>query len=589
MSDENIKGIPEEENAELQAEEITESSEETVIAEEAPEDESVNETSEETEEIAEEAEESEETEAVDCESEENIEASEENNEASEENNEASEESNEASEESNEASEESNEASEESNEASEESNEASEENIEASEEECQNTIDEDNLCPYCGEKQKAEDSDYCAECEAAMLSRKIPFLAWVGGLAAVVFSVFALALVFLLTAPSLQVAKADAYARENRWYSAYTEYSSVSSVVEEITTILGGESPFVQTGSNLSVRKFDALAHYTSPLEAFYYEGTSVQHLEGTLNPTMKDYYEIYNDYMSSYDIVLNALDTKFGTSSPTAEEMHAAVEEIRGTEGLSDIWVDYYHLTFAYNYDESDEVALEYLKAIDENVKKSDLDYSWLYYTEIADLLYKTEDYEGAEKYLDMLIKKDKTNFGAYELKMRILMKNEGLDEAKKLLDEFIECNEGIDTAYVLEIMYLRCEKEYDKAIELCTEAMEEYGSSPEINRQLALLYLLKGDYDNAYETAFTAYSNAIYIAQYYQDESSLTTQLYNTLYLCAYLNSESGSMNTDNAEEVSQIINDLKDYIDTESVLDIINGQKTVEQVLTEGEFDLI
>lgn len=528
MSDENIKGIPEEETTELQAEEATQKTEET--AEESAAVESVEEANEIPEETTEESEE------------------------------------------------------ESEEA--EKNEDSEEKYE---EEAEKVIDEENLCPYCGENEKSEDSDYCTECEAAMLSRKIPFLAWIGGLAAVVFSVFALALVFLLTAPSLQVAKADAYARENRWYSAYSEYSNVPAVVEEISTILGGESPFVQTGSNLAVKKFDALAHYTSPLEAFYYEGTTVQHLEGSLNPTMKDYYEIYNDYLSSYDIVLDTLETKFGASSPTAEEMHSAVEEIRGTEGLNDIWVDYYHLTFAYNYKEPDETALKYLKAIDESVKKTDLDYSWLYYTEIADLLYKTGDYNGSTEYLDKLIDKDKTNFGAYELKMRILMKNEGLEEAKKLLDEFVEFNEGIDTAYVLKIMYYRCAKEYDKAQELCTEAIEEYGSSPEINRQLALIHLLKGDYDNAFESALSAYSNAVYIAQYYQDESSLTNQLYNTLYLCAHLEMEKGSMTTENAAEVSRILDELKDFVDNESVLSVINGEKTLEQVLTEGEFDLV
>ncbi len=516
MSEENIKGIPEEENTELQNEEITEITEDAVeeVADEATE-EAVEETAEEADEVN-----SEETE---------------------------------------------------------------------EEEPEKTIAEENLCPYCGKNEKTEDSDYCEECEAAMLSRKIPFLAWVGGLAAVVFSVFALALVFILTAPSIQVAKGDKYAKENRWYSAYTEYSNVSSVIEELKTILGGESPFLQTGSTLAVKKFNALAQYTSPLEAFYYEGTSVGHLEGKPNRMMKNYYEIYNDYLSSYDIVLDTLEKKFGTSSPSAEEMHAAVEELRGTEGINDIWVDYYHLTFAYNYNEPDEVALGYLEAIDENVKKTTLDYSWLYYTEIADLLYKTGDYEKSSAYLDKLIEKDRTNFGAYELQMRILMKNEGLDEAKKLLDEFKKYNEGIDTAYVLEIMYLRCAKEYDKAIELCTEATEEYGSSPEINRQLALVHLLKGDYANAYESAFSAYSNAIYIAQYYQDESSLTNQLYNTLYLCAFFESEKGTMTSANASQIIQILDDLKDYVDTQSVLDIIDGKKTPEQVLTEGEFDLV
>ena len=522
MSEENIKGIPEEENAELQNEEIAETSEE--ISEEITE-EAVEETVEENSEDAEES----------------------------------------------------------------TEESTEETVEEDVAEESAPIDEDKLCLYCGEREKSEDSDYCEECEAQMLSRKIPFTAWVCGLAAVVFSVFALALVFVLTAPSIQVAKADGYAKENRWYTAYTEYSNVSSVIDELKTILGGDSVFLKTGSKLAVKKFDALAHYTSPLEAFYYEGTGVEHLEGKSIGKMKEYYEIYNTYISTYDIVLTALEAEFGTSSPTAEEMHAVVESLRGTEGVSDIWVDYYHLTFVYNYNESDEDALKYLKAIDENAKKSDFDYSWLYYTEIADLLYKNGDYEGSSEYLDKLIKKDHTNFGAYELQMRITMKNDGLEKAEKLLNEFIEHNEGLDTAYVLEIMYLRCAKEYDKAIELCTEAMEEYGSSPEISRQLALVYLLKGDYATAYESAFAAYSNAIYIAQYYQDESSLTNQLYNTLYLCAHMESENGTMQSANASQITQILSDLKDFVDTQSVLDIVNGVKTPEQILTEGEFDLV
>ncbi len=527
MSDENIKGIPEEETAELQEEIAEEVSEETA-------EESIEETVEESVEEA--------TEEV---TEEVVEDSEKSDESEE---------------------------------------------EVSEEESEKTIDEENLCPYCGENEKAEDNDYCAECEVAMLSRKIPFFAWLGGLAAVCVSVFALALVFLLMAPSIQVAKADKYANDNCWYSAYEEYSAVASVVEELSSILGGESPFVKTGSGLSVKKFDAFANYTTPLDAFYVEGANVEHLRDKNNLTMKKHFEIYDEYMSSYEIVSAALQEKFGANAnPGAEEIQAVVEELRGTEGLSDIWLDYYHLTFAYDFNESDEIKLGYLKAIDENAKKSDIDYSWLYYTELADFLYKSDDYEGSSEFLDKMIKKDRSNFGAYELKMRILLKTKGLEEAKKLLDEFLVYNEDMDTAYILEIMYLRCAKEYDKAIELCTEALEAYGSAPELNRQLALVYLLKGDYDKAYDSAYTAYSNAIYIANYYQDESSLTLQLYNTVYLCSYLESEFGSMTAENTADISELLNNLEVFAETESVADVISGKKTVEQVLTEGEFDLI
>ncbi|MBQ8764077.1 MAG: hypothetical protein IJZ07_08235 [Clostridia bacterium] len=527
MSDENIKGIPEEENTEIQSEDVL--TEATEAAKETAPEETVKEEPEENE--------SEEKAQIDDNSE----------------------------------------------------EAENEEPEAGDE-SETGINDDDICPFCGENKKAEDSDYCTECEEKMLSRKIPFIAWLGGLAAVVFSVFSLALVFLLTAPSLQVAKADSYAKDKCWYSAYTEYSNVPAVVDEISSILGGESPFVQTGSNLTVKKFDALAHYTSPLEAFYYEGANVEHLEGSLNPVMKDYYEIYNSYLDSYDIVLEKLESEFGETEPQLEELHNAVESLRGTEGMNDIWVDYYHFTFAYNYGESDETRLGYLKAIDESVKKDGHDYSWLYYTEMADLLYSMGDNDGALEYLDKQTKIDKTNFGAYELKMRILLKDNGLEEGEKLLDEFLKYNEGLDTAYVLEAMYLRCAKEYDKAQELCIEALEEYASAPEINRQLALIYLLKGDYDNAFESVFSAYSNALYIAQYYQDQSSLTNQLYYTMYLCSYLETEKGSMTTEHAAEISAIIDDLKEFAsECEGINAIINGEKTVEQVLTEGDFDLV
>lgn len=523
MSDENIKGTPEEETAELQEETAEAVSEETAeeTAEETNE-EAVEETAEET------AEESEESEATDDESE-----------------------------------------------------------EIPEEE---TIDEENLCPYCGEREKAEDSDYCSECEAAMLSRKIPFLAWIGGLAAVCISVFALALVFLLTAPAIQVAKADEHAREKRWYSAYEEYSMVASVVDEISSILGGESPFVRTGTGIAVKKFDAFANHSTPLDAFYIESASIEHLRDKHNPIMKKHFRIYDEYMESYNIISGSLQGKFGPDeNPGAEEVHTIIEGVRDSEGLNNIWLDYFHLTLAYDFNESDEVKLGYLKAIDEDAKKSDIDYSWLYYAEIADFLYKSEDYEGSAEFLDETIKNNKTNFGAYELKMRILLKTKGLDEAKKLLDEFIEYNEGLDTAYILEIMYLRCAKEYDKALELCNEALEEYGSAPEISRQLALIYLLKGDYDRAYDSAYNAYSNAYYIANYYQDSSSMTTQLFNTTYLCAYLESEFGSMSSENAEHIDLLLSKNSLCAETEAVADIISGKRTVEQVLTEGEFDLI
>lgn len=127
--------------------------------------------------------------------------------------------------------------------------------------------DDELCLVCGDRKRAEGSDYCSECEAIMLSRKIPLLGWISGLACVIASVFALVLAMLVSAPVLQIARGDAYADDKRWYSAYKEYQEVDSVVAEVNSALGGESPFVQTGSGLDVRIVNTVANCYTPLEA----------------------------------------------------------------------------------------------------------------------------------------------------------------------------------------------------------------------------------------------------------------------------------------------------------------------------------
>ena len=65
-------------------------------------------------------------------------------------------------------------------------EAAEESEKISEEETEETAevtDEVELCLACGERRRAEGSDYCAECEERMSSTKIPLLGWVAGFAA----------------------------------------------------------------------------------------------------------------------------------------------------------------------------------------------------------------------------------------------------------------------------------------------------------------------------------------------------------------------------------------------------------------------
>lgn len=469
----------------------------------------------------------------------------------------------------------------------EDNATEQEGLEETAEEADNGDEEDRLCLVCGCNERAQGSDYCSECEAVMLSRKIPFWGWIGGLASVVASVFALVLAMLVSAPVLQIARGDAYADEKRWYSAYREYQQVDSVVAEVNSAMGGESPFVQTGTGLDVRIVETVAKCYTPLEAISVAESRLGSGMISKIPSLKKYNKIREEYVASYEALADAIEA-MTSGNADAQTTYAAFEAARGKDGVSDVYLDYFLFNAAVFYEDGYEKQIEYLEAIEKSAKKSGEDYSWLYYQDFADVLYKSGDSDRAMRYLDALTENDKTKFGAYELKLHIALSQGDKDRASQILAEFKKNNEGFDTAYVLEATYLRCTGEYEKAKLLCEEALEQYDSVPELHRQLALIYLINGDYDSAYDEAFDADNNAYYLYAYMGDSSAYTPQLNSTLYLCTYLCKEKGKKDTENASYIDDILASFSDEDLTEQVKWIISGEKTVEEVLTEGACDL-
>lgn len=569
MDNERMNAIPEEAEAEVaQNEEVQEAADSTAIPDEA------------VEEKAEEAahEEISEEQAEEEPAEETVEADAEDSDGQ-----AEETAEEVSEDAPEAAEDAPEAGEE---PAEETVEADAEDLDGqAEETVAEEIDENKLCLACGERRKEEGSDYCSECEANMLSRKAPFLGWVSGLLAVVMSVFALALVILISAPSIQVAKGDSYAKQNSWYSAYKEYSQVETVVEEINSILGADSVFVQAGTGVNVKIVEAVANAYTPLDAL----SVAENLfgdEASEISALKKYNKIRDDYLAVYEALMEPIEAmSYGEAD--AATTYAAFEAARG-EGINDVYIDYFLFNAAGYYGDSEEVQLKYLEAVDAKAKASGEDFSWLYYQDLADLLFKMGESDRAEEYVDALIENDKTKFGAYELKLKISVSNGETEKAAEVLEEFKKYNEGFDTAYSLEAAYLRINGETDKAKELLTEALEEYDAIPEIHRQMALALLLEGDYDGAYEEVFVADNNAYYLYAYLGDSSAYTAELNNTLYLCTYLAKTLGSGETENAVYFDDILSSFSEEDLSKEVKAVISGEKTVEEVLTKGACDL-
>ncbi len=459
--------------------------------------------------------------------------------------------------------------------------------ESEDEEAAEEISEEELCCICGERKKSDDSNYCVECETAMLKRKIPFLGWVSGFAVVAASFVAFVLAVLVSAPAVQIVRGDEFAAKNCWYTAYNEYRGVSGIVEEVHTILGKTTPLVKTGNGLNLKIVNAVANSYSPLEAIQVAESLFG--DGALEkyPGLRKYAQIREDYIASYEAVMDPIDAML-SGTADKETTYADISKALGQEGVSDVYINYFLYNSAQTYGDTSEVKLKYLDAVEKSAGEDAEKYAWLYYQDYAGELYDSGDTEGALKYLDALTSMDKTKFGAYELKLRIALSNKDSDEANRILAEFKANNEGYDTAYVLEATLLRVQGEYDKAKLLLEEAFEQYESVPELHRQLALIYLMEGDYDMAYEEAYAADSNAYMLYAYMGDSSAYTPQLNNTLYLCSVLCRDKGTGTSENAIYIEEILTYYSEEELSEQVLSIINGEKTVEQVLTEGVCDL-
>ena len=448
------------------------------------------------------------------------------------------------------------------------------------------LTEDSLCILCGENRKNDDSDYCADCESAMYKSKIPFLGWISGIAVVCVSLLAFIITLLASAPALQAARGDVYASKNCWYAAYLEYSQVSSVVEEINSILGTESTFVKEGRGIVEKAIDSYAKSRSPLDAAYMAMMIYGENVAEEIPSLKEYVDTYEEFYNSYAIMSEPLDAML--TGATQEETFKALCALEGTEGLNDVYFNYFLFNAADYYKFSVDEKLEYVKAADECAKAQGRDFSWLYCIEAADILVQEGRYDEAVAYAEILAEKDKTNYRAHDLILRCLLAKNDADGASKLLAEFKTNNEGFDTASALEATYYRGIGDMEKSRLAVEEGLVENDFSAELHRQLALIYLAEGKYSEAFEEAFTADSNAAYMANYYMDSSGFTPQLDNTVYLCSHICKNKGLTSSENAVYLDQIIDYYKDFTPSNQVSAVLNGEKTVQQVLTEGVCDL-
>ena len=480
---------------------------------------------------------------------------------------------------------------------------------------QEEAEEPVLCSVCGEKEAAEGSEYCIDCETVMLKRRIPFFGWLSGVAALGVSVIAFLVALFLLIPSGYIILGDSYAKKGNWHMAYEAYySSVMEVANfnsYANEILGTNISFFTVGQKVNERVVDTVANYYSPIDAYYFAQNYLGSAADTL-PFMQKYKkendENYATYMSLAETFNSALD---GDIKPDAALKE--IEALRGTEGTSDVYVDYYKYAIAYELGEPVQTQLEILKSLEASAEASGEDYGWIYLLPMAQALYDTGEYGEAIEYLDRIIAVNKTNFEAYELKMKAQLSLGDKEGAGKTVEEFKATGAYSELVYypnLLEVEYLRSVGKYAEAKALCVEAaaLQEgvpqdnaminliYGmeskllTTSEFNRQSALISMTEGEYADAFKSMMEAYSLESQYAYYMQYSAALNDpKFYGTLYLSAKLLSTSDQMTEDNAADVEYVLSMFEAGSMSTDIEAIINGEKTVEEVLTKGAFDLV
>ncbi len=436
-------------------------------------------------------------------------------------------------------------------------------------------DNENLCLCCGEKEKMEGSDYCEDCYEAM--RRYPFK-WVYFLAAILMvyvAVLAIGKIGEINAGWVYAYEGDVLAQAG-WYSEASEkyqmaqnYLYRSKVEPKIVYLHSLETSFEQGGFNV-INSFP-----TSVATLFEEWELNLPHMKNLKKDYMKAQEmlatvqtvndEIFSEYGETaaddlpYDEIIkkiSALENRalhIGTDEDGNEVADEPTTEYNGTMSTSNAvyfkrntkydtaMIQYFKYYFASVCKRPGEEKIGYL----ESVKANAPEMTWLYASELGMEYAENGDREKALECADKIYEHSETDVVSY---------------------------------YIRALVAKKIDKDYDAAIEFCNKG-NGYSENYEFYRQIALNYLLKGDYEKAQENAQTAYDT----------NEDLTT--INTLAFCAVANKDN-----DKFDEMQKLFDEYNEQLEEgadkyefmQSVRDLKSGKKTVEQILEKGGYDL-
>ncbi|MCR4563813.1 MAG: hypothetical protein K5755_04160 [Clostridiales bacterium] len=442
------------------------------------------------------------------------------------------------------------------------------------EEAEEEVNE-NLCLCCGEREKMEGSDYCEDCHEAMRRYPFKWVYFLVALLAVYVAVLAVGKIADINAGWVYAYEGDVLA-EAGWYNdALDKYEYAqnylyrSKVEPKMIYLRNLEVGYEQGGFNvinaypMSVatlfEEWELKLPHMKRLKQYY---MTAQEMKATIQTVNE---EIFSEYSSTpaeelpYDEIIKKIsslenkvlhigideDGNEIADEPTTEkagEMSSSnAVYFKRTTKYNTAMLQYFKYYFATTCNKSFDEKIGFLEAVKANAPEM----TWLYAGEMGIEYAENGDKDKALEYADIIYKNSETDVTSY---------------------------------YIRSLVAKKIDNDYDKAIEYCEQG-NGYSVNYELYRQIALNYLLKGDYEKAQENAESAYGEN-------QDLSTI-----NALAFCALANKDETKF-----KEMEQLFTDynaeLEDENDaldfSQSVLDLKSGKKTVAEILEQGGYDL-
>ncbi len=412
------------------------------------------------------------------------------------------------------------------------------------------LSEDELCECCGEKRRGTkadpDSPYCEECDLGLRHYPFSFLN-------IFFVVVVIALVFYsgyVFAGRMgvlsDVYKADKYVSQKKMDSAVTAYEDAVKTMEKAD--INGELVYkrqiaanynigylqdiASMGANINSWEL-SLPHFRSAKKAMAESADFIATVQKAYTILTK--YDVNDPADFPYDDAMAALvslESEPYTEDTTADSSSTTASSVKATQyNKAMIYYYEYYITVICNKDYDEQ--LKYL----EKIKDEYPQYVWLYGSALGDLYAKT-----------------------------------GRD-VTEICDKIRNNNSEDQSPYMIEVESLRIKGDYDAAIAKCEEyvLLDDCTVKYEIYRQEALCYILKGDYDKAFETAQKAYS-----------DNGYALEVIDTLALCSVLKNDDATYSS-----LESLLSG-SGYSISDKVTGFKAGTVTLDDILLKGAYDV-